>query len=151
MAGLGPTAVTQVWNDFRLRRASTSESLVPLNNGVIRGVDPSDAADGALLGLLTADFLLRDGTPKPHCNTRPLDRKESRRWVDVTRHAADLLAAGANSVLVVADREADLYKTFAFNALIDKILMRLQLNGNQLLKFFFFSQIVYLLNVLQPK
>ena len=88
MAGLGPTAVTQVWNDFRLRRASTSESLVPLNNGVIRDADPSDAADGTLLDLLTADFLLRDGTPKPHCNTRPLDRKESRRWVDVTRYAA---------------------------------------------------------------
>ncbi len=38
-----------------------------------------DAADGALLGLLTADFLVRDATPKPHCNTRPLDQKESRR------------------------------------------------------------------------
>jgi hypothetical protein len=73
----------------------------------------ADAADGALLGLLTADFLVRDGTPKPHCNTRPLDQKESRRWVDVTQHAADLLAAGANSVLVIADREADLYETFA--------------------------------------
>jgi len=73
----------------------------------------ADAADGALLGLLTADFLLRDGTPKSHCNTRSLDQKESRRWVDVTQHAADLLAAGANSVLVVADREADLYETFA--------------------------------------
>jgi hypothetical protein len=33
--------------------------------------------------------------------------------VDVTRHAADLLAAGARSVLVIADREADLYETFA--------------------------------------
>ena len=73
----------------------------------------ADAADGALLGLLTADFLVRDGMPKPHCNTRPLDQKESRRWVDVTQHAADLLAAGANSVLVIADREADLYETFA--------------------------------------
>jgi Transposase DDE domain len=72
-----------------------------------------DASDGALLGLLTADFLVRDATPKPHCNTRPLDQKESRRWVDVTQHAADLLAAGANSVLVIADREADLYETFA--------------------------------------
>jgi hypothetical protein len=72
-----------------------------------------DASDGALLGLLTADFLVRDATPKPHCNTRPLDQKESRRWVDVTQHAADLLAAGANSVLVIADREADLYESFA--------------------------------------
>jgi hypothetical protein len=31
----------------------------------------------------------------------------------VTQHAADLLAAGAASVLVIADREADLYETFA--------------------------------------
>src|SRR6185312_3993234 len=49
----------------------------------------------------------------PLGNTRRLDQKESRRWVEVTRHAADRLAAGATSVLVIADREADLYETFA--------------------------------------
>jgi hypothetical protein len=72
-----------------------------------------DAADGALLGLLTAEFLVRDGTPKTHCNKRPLYQKESRRWVEVTEQAADLLEAGAGHVLMIADREADFYETFA--------------------------------------
>jgi hypothetical protein len=72
-----------------------------------------DAADGALLGLLAADFLVRDDTPKAHCNKRRLGEKESRRWVEVTAQAADLLTAGASRVTMIADREADLYETFA--------------------------------------
>lgn len=72
-----------------------------------------DAADGALLGLLAADVLVRDETPKTHCNKRRLEDKESRRWVEVTDQAADLLTAGASRVTVIADREADLYEMFA--------------------------------------
>jgi hypothetical protein len=72
-----------------------------------------DAADGALLGLLSADLLERDGRPKEHCNKRCLEEKESRRWVDATRQAADLLAAGAAAVTMVEDREADFYEAFA--------------------------------------
>jgi hypothetical protein len=72
-----------------------------------------DAVDGALLGLLAAEALVRDETPKVHCNKRGLDEKESRRWVEVAEQAADLLAAGASRVTVVADREADLYEMFA--------------------------------------
>jgi hypothetical protein len=72
-----------------------------------------DAADGALLGLLDAAFLVHDDTPKAHCNKRRLYQKESRRWVEVTQQAADLLAAGATGVMMIADREADLYETFA--------------------------------------
>jgi hypothetical protein len=72
-----------------------------------------DATNGALLGLLAADLLVRDETAKPHCNKRRLDEKESRRWVDATAQAADLLTAGANCVTMIADREADIYETFA--------------------------------------
>ena len=72
-----------------------------------------DAADGALLGLLSAELLVRDETPKAHCNKRRLGEKESRRWVDATAQAADLLTAGASRVMVIADREADLYEMFA--------------------------------------
>jgi DDE family transposase len=72
-----------------------------------------DAADGALLGLLAADALVHDETPKVHCNKRGLDEKESRRWVEAAAQAADLLTAGASRVTVVADREADLYEMFA--------------------------------------
>lgn len=72
-----------------------------------------DASDGALLGLVAADLLVHDATPKAHCNNRRLDEKESRRWVDATSQTQDLLAAGARSVTVIADREADLYEMFA--------------------------------------
>ena len=72
-----------------------------------------DAADGALLGLLSADLLVHDDTPKVHCNKRALEDKESRRWVDVNERAEDLLRAGAASVTMIADREADLYEAFA--------------------------------------
>ncbi len=83
-----------------------------------------DAADGALLGLLAADLLVRDDTPKVHCNKRPLEEKESRRWVEVTDQAADLLAAGASSVTMIADREADLYETFACRPAGVEVLVR---------------------------
>ena len=72
-----------------------------------------DAADGALLGLLSAEVLERDGRPKEHCNKRSLDEKESRRWVTATCQAEDLLAAGAAAVTMVEDREADFYEAFA--------------------------------------
>lgn len=72
-----------------------------------------DAADGALLGLLAADFLVRDATPRLHCNKRALAQKESRRWIEATEQASDLLTAGASRVMVIADREADLYEMFA--------------------------------------
>jgi hypothetical protein len=62
---------------------------------------------------LSADLLVRDETPKTHCNKRRLGEKESRRWVEVTAQAADLLTAGASRVTVIADREADLYEMFA--------------------------------------
>jgi hypothetical protein len=83
-----------------------------------------DAADGALLGLLSADFLVRDEAPKVHCNKRRLGEKESRRWVDVTAQAADLLTAGASRVMVIADREADLYEMFACRPADVDVLVR---------------------------
>ncbi len=72
-----------------------------------------DAADGALLGLLTAECLVRDETPKLHCNKRALAQKESRRWIEAMEQAEDLLTSGASGVTVIADREADLYEMFA--------------------------------------
>lgn len=73
-----------------------------------------DAADGCLLGLLDAMFLRRDGRAKKiHCNNRLLAEKESRRWVEVAQRAALLRDAGAASVTVLADSEADIYEQFA--------------------------------------
>ena len=89
-----------------------------------------DAADGALLGLLSADLLERDGQPKAHCNKRGLDEKESRRWVDATRQAADLLAAGAAAVTMVEDREADFYEAFACRPERVDVVARVHHNRN---------------------
>jgi Transposase DDE domain len=83
-----------------------------------------DAGDGALLGLLRADFLVRDGAQAVHCNQRRLGEKESRRWVATTEQAADLVAAGARAVTVVADREADLYESFALRPEGVEVLVR---------------------------
>lgn len=44
---------------------------------------------------------------------RAFEDKESRRWLDGAVHAGRLLDAGAAAVTVVADREADIYRTFA--------------------------------------
>lgn len=65
-----------------------------------------DAADGALLGLLTAEFVVHDETPGAHRNKRGLHEKESRRWLEAAALAADLLASGASRVTMVTDREA---------------------------------------------
>jgi hypothetical protein len=73
-----------------------------------------DAGDGALLGLVHAALLVRDGTAgRVHCNKRPFAEKESRRWLDATRASEALLAAGALSVTVIGDREGDIYEDFA--------------------------------------
>jgi hypothetical protein len=84
-----------------------------------------DAMDGALLGLASATFLRRDGGKKEvHHNKRPFDEKESRRWLDATREAAKLAAAGAACVTVVADREGDIYEEFALRPAETDLLIR---------------------------
>ncbi len=85
-----------------------------------------NAGDGALLGLLEAEFLVRDSRPKMHCNKRRLSQKESRRWVDATCQAGELLAAGAARVTMIGDREADLYDTFARRPERIDVLVRVQ-------------------------
>jgi DDE family transposase len=89
-----------------------------------------DAAAGALLGLLTAAVLERDGRPKEHCNKRSLEEKESCRWVDATRQAEDLLAAGAAAVTMVEDREADFYEAFACRPERVDVVARVHHNRN---------------------
>lgn len=83
-----------------------------------------DAHDGALLGLLDATLFRRDETPKQHCNQRSLAQKESRRWVEATELADELRAAGARSVRMIADREADLYETFGLRPDGIEVLVR---------------------------
>ena len=88
------------------------------NDGAGRGIvaHPTIAVDregGALLGLVHADLIYRQGGLKAKRRVRAFDDKQSRRWLDGARHAASLMAAGAASVTVVADRESDIYEVFA--------------------------------------
>lgn len=76
-----------------------------------------DAGCGAMMGLVSASLMVRDGTGgRVPLRLRSHGEKQSRRWVDMTHEAAKLLAAGAASVTAVSDREADFYESFALCA-----------------------------------
>ena len=83
-----------------------------------------DADDGTLLGPVAAIFLLRQGKQKTHCNKRAFSNKESARWLEATREAGKLSAAGARCVTVVADREGDIYDEFALRPAETELLIR---------------------------
>jgi hypothetical protein len=83
-----------------------------------------DADDGTLLGPVAAIYLLRTGKQETHCNKRPFSEKESARWLEATREAAGLAAAGARCVTVVADREGDIYDEFALRPAETELLIR---------------------------
>jgi hypothetical protein len=83
-----------------------------------------DAQSGALLGLVHATFLRRRGGQRADCNNRPFAEKESRRWLDAAIEAAKLVEAGAACVSVIADREADIYESFACRPTAVEILVR---------------------------
>jgi hypothetical protein len=71
-----------------------------------------DAADGALLGLVTGRVWSRDGlVDRPH-RERPLVEKESERWLAVAE-AAKAPLAGAAMVTEISDREGDIYAKWA--------------------------------------
>ena len=84
-----------------------------------------DADNGALLGLVHAELLTRDGSAGVvRCDKRPFEEKESRRWVDAIRASAGLRAAGARAVTVVGDCEGDMYEDFALRPSEVEVLFR---------------------------
>ncbi len=71
-----------------------------------------DADDEALLGVVGAKIWTRAlGEVKTHRHKRSLKDKESVRWVDAAQSAAQRLADAA-SIVVVGDRENDIYQAF---------------------------------------
>lgn len=73
-----------------------------------------DADRGTLLGLVGGDIWTRQGeVSTPHAE-RPLEEKESKRWVEAARQARQVLA-GAAMVTVVSDRESDFYANWALS------------------------------------
>jgi len=87
-----------------------------------------DAADGTLLGLVDAQFLRRRGGKRARTGRRPFAEKESRRWLDAAVASGALAEAGAAGVTVVADREGDVYETFALRPPGVEMVIRVQQN-----------------------
>ena len=72
-----------------------------------------DADDEALLGVVGAKIWTRaPAEVKTHRHKRSLEDKESVRWIEAAQSAAQRLANAA-SVIVVGDRENDIYQAFA--------------------------------------
>jgi hypothetical protein len=71
-----------------------------------------DASDGAILGLAHARFLSRSSGRRETRRDRPIEEKESLRWLEGAAQAS-LACAAAQGVTVVADRESDIYAAFA--------------------------------------
>lgn len=82
-----------------------------------------EAATGALVGLVHAEVLRRDGGAGA-IRGRAFEDKQSRRWLSGAEEAAKLLAAGAACVTVIADREGDIYEEFAFRPAEVELLIR---------------------------
>ena len=91
---------------------------------VLHPVIAVDAVSGALLGLVSAQFLLRDASKRGGHRTVALADKQSRRWLDGAEAAAGLSAAGAACVTVVADREGDIYEDFALRPEATELVIR---------------------------
>jgi Transposase DDE domain len=69
----------------------------------------ADAED--LLGIVHARIWTRSSKPAPARRSRAIEDKESMRWLEATREAGDLLG-GAAQLIVVGDREFDIYSQF---------------------------------------
>jgi len=71
-----------------------------------------DAADGACLGLVGGEIWNRPGVnPIPH-RDRPLEERESMRWLNAAEQAKQVLEPAA-MVTVVDDRESDIFAKWA--------------------------------------
>ncbi|HYC05032.1 MAG TPA: IS4 family transposase [Azospirillaceae bacterium] len=78
----------------------------------VHGVLAVDAEDGAILGLIDGRFLSRSGGQKALRRCRPIEEKESERWIEGAERTAEVCAA-ARRVTVIADREADIFEAFS--------------------------------------
>jgi hypothetical protein len=99
------------------RRAKTNGYGPIGKGGALRGLMlhatlAVDAGNGAVFGLVDAKVWNRTGGKVKHRRSRTTEQKESQRWIDATRRAAEVLE-GAASITSVSDRESDIYEHFA--------------------------------------
>lgn len=71
-----------------------------------------DAQDGSVLGLAGARIWTRSLTKVGNNQKRPIEDKESLRWIEAAETAASVLAPAAG-IVVVGDAESDIYQLFA--------------------------------------
>ncbi len=83
-----------------------------------------DAVEGALLGLAGASFFGRVGGKRGERKQKDFLDKESRRWLEGSKRAAELAEAGAACVTAVADSEGDIYEDFALRPEGVEVLIR---------------------------
>jgi hypothetical protein len=98
-------------------RGAARRGLGPGSDGkspgfFIHPVIAVDAEDEAVIGVVHAQIWTRAGEPVGSRRSRSVADKESGRWIAGTRAAGERLAA-ARSIVVVADREGDIYSHFA--------------------------------------
>ena len=97
--------------------AQRRRGLGPIKKGnaygvLVHAMIAVDAASGACHGLVGGEVWNRPGVNLvPHCQ-RPLEARESVRWLSTAEQAKQVLKPAA-SVTVVGDREADLYANWA--------------------------------------
>jgi len=90
----------------------------PLDGGVRRGLFlhllHAFAPDGTPLGTLSAETWARQETPAADRKHRPIEAKESQRWVDGLRQVCvEASRAPQTHFVCVADSEADIYELLA--------------------------------------
>lgn len=71
-----------------------------------------DANDGTCLGLVAGKIWTRQGRITVPHDKRPLEQKESERWISTPNRAKQVLSAAA-MVTVIDDREGDIYAKWA--------------------------------------
>jgi len=82
-----------------------------------------DADDEAVLGVADAAIWTRDGDGVVQRRRRGLDDKEARRWLSAAEAASERLAS-AREIIVVGDRESDIYALFARRPAGTQLLVR---------------------------
>ncbi len=113
-------------------RDRARRGLGPAGNGAALGffIHPLvavDAEDEAVLGLLAAEIWTRDGAVKSDRRKRCFEDKESRRWLEGAASASARLGA-ARQVIVVGDRESDIYPVFARRPAEVELIVRVAQN-----------------------
>jgi len=98
-------------------RRAAANGYGPIGKGgglrglLLHAVLAVDAASGALLGAVDLNIWNRTGGKVTGSRARPINDKESKRWIDGTVRAGEVLAS-ARSIVSVSDREGDIYEHF---------------------------------------